>query len=543
MGFFILSEQQKKGQLASGRRVGHTEKANAALTAQQQMRDRQRDKITLYIGTPRTDPFATLLRWVGIPNTLYVPYAPEGIGVCGAPGKGKSGSVIDPLIRSSLDQGFPTIIYDFSGEQLRRHAAYAAALGYEVYVYAPGQPWSGTINILDFLNGPNDAEMAKQLAVVLNRNSSSGTENKGNKYFTDSADLLMQSLFMQAKRSSYPDLLMAWSILKLPDLAKRLELAEKEGWLDVWDEIGASALTSVAHAPPTSGGIVSTAKNTLAPLISPKFVPCLCGQTTIPLELTGKKLLVLQMEQETRDVVAPLLATILNLVVVKNIALRAQHSQSEPLVLAMDEFPTVYIPDINKWMSEYRKYGFIPILGYQFSPQMDNKYGKDLTRIVLGDCATNFGFNPQDYGTAEEYSKYFGEEEIIIKTRSQTYGKQSSSSRSEQYHKRPIYSPRDILTMRRWTCIFRNPAYEGTDEAALPWRIRIKIPQADKQAEKRSEALWDKKVRDRLIQRAKRFQLPLDDKKLRQELYNRTDLADSLFPPLANVNQQGEASS
>ena len=520
MGLFILGENQKKGKLASGRLVGRKEIAKAVKVAKQQMRERERNKVTLYVGSPHSRG-----------RTIWVPNAQEGIGICGAPGKGKTFSVIDPLIRSALDQGLPTIIYDFKGEQLRRHAAYAASLGYEVYVFAPGFAYSGTINILDFLKDPGDALMAKQLAVVINRNSKSGAESKQNEYFSQAADLLVQTLFMLAKGSIYPDLLQAWAILQLPDIAKRMLQARKEGWIDLWAEVSATSLTSVANATVTSDAIISTAVNTFAPMISREFIASVCGETTIPWEMTGKRLLFFQVDKATRDVVAPLLASVLHLVVVKNLAQR----RTEPLILAMDEFPTLYLPDITKWMSEERENGLVPILGYQFAPQMENKYGKDLTRIVLGDCATKFVFNPQEQGTAEDYSKYFGEEEIIINTRSRTSGKSSSTSRSEQYHKRSLFSARDILTMPKGKCIFTNPTYEGRDEAALPWCLKVKVPNIDKQAEKRSEQLWDKKVKERLIQRAKHLQLSLDDTALRQESNDRSDFADSMFPPLSDA--------
>lgn len=528
VGFFILGSGNKKAQLTSGRRVGQKEKYSAATVAQQQIRLRHRNKVTLYIGTPRNDFLAHFLSVLGVSRSIYIPNAQEGIAICGAPGKGKTFSTIDPLIRSSLDQGFPTIIYDFKGEQLRRHAAYAASLGYEVYVFAPGFPYSGTINPLDFLSDSGDSEMAKQLAVVINRNSQSGSHSKQNEYFSKAGDLLIQTLLMMAKGSIYPDLLMAWAILSLPDLAKRMLLAQKEGWLDVWAEVGATSLTSVASAAPTSGGIISTATNTFAPLISREFISCLCGKTTIPLELTGKRLLIFQLEQVSRDVVAPLLASILHLVVIKNLAQR----RKEPLVLAMDEFPTLYLPDVVKWINEYRENGLVTILGFQFYPQLENRYGKELTRAILGACATKFVFNPQEQGTAEEYSKYFGEEEVVINTRSRTYGKNSSTSRSEQYHKRPLFSGRDILTMPKGKCIFVNPAYEGRDEAALPWCLKVRVPKLDIQAEKRSEALWDKKVRARLTARDNKLQLPKQQEELRQELRNRVDFADSMFPPL-----------
>lgn len=518
MGFFIFSDRQKKGKLASGRRVGGTEIAKATKVSKQQINSRQHNKVTLYIGTPG---------WGR--RTIWVPNAQEGIGICGAPGKGKTFSVIDPLIRSALEQGFPTIIYDFKGEQLRRHTAYAASLGYEVHVFAPGKPYSGTINILDFLKGSDDAVMAKQLAIVINRNSKSGSSNKQHEYFSAAADLLLQTLLMLSKDSLYPDLLQSYAILKMPDLAKRLKLAQEERWLNIWIEVSAAVLTSVAHAEQTSGGIISTVVNTLAPLISRDLVPSICGQTTIPWQMTGKRLLFFQVDKETRDVVAPLLASVLHLVVLKNLAKR----RKEPLVLAMDEFPTLYLPDIIKWMSEERENGLVPILGYQFAPQMENKYGKDLTRIVLGDCGSKFIFNPQEQGTAEEYSKYFGEEEIVINTRSRTSGKNSSNSRSEQYHKRPLFSTRDILTLPKGKCIFVNPTYEHQDEAALPWCLRIKIPKSDLNIEKRSEHLWNIKVEKRLIQRAFSLQLSLNELEITQEFNNRVDFADVLLPNLA----------
>ncbi len=518
MAVFILGERQKKGKLASGRRAGAAEIAKARKIALQQIRARKRDGVTLYLGTPGLGG-----------QTIWVPNAQEGIGVCGAPGKGKSASAIERLIRSGLEQGFATIIYDFKGEQLRRHAAYAAELGYEVYVFAPGKPYSGTINALDFLKDASDAVMAKQIAIAINRNSKAGAESKQKDYFSDAADLLVQALLMMAKGSPYPDLLQAYAILRQPDVAERMLQAQKEGWLDIWTEAPANSLTSVAHAEQTSGGIVSTTNNTFAPMISREFVASICGKTTIPLEIKGKRLLFFQMDKSTRDVVAPLLASVLHLVLMKNLALR----RTEPLILAMDEFPTLYLPDITKLMSEERENGLVPIIGYQFSPQMENKYGKDLTRIILGDCATKFIFNPQEQTTAEDYSKYFDEEEIVIETRSRTSGKNPSTTRAEQYYKRRIVSAGEILKLPRGKCIFVNPSYEGRDEAALPWFIRIKIPNRDRQIERRSAKLWDQKIAPRLTARAKRLQLSLDDAQLTQELYDRLDVAESLFPPLA----------
>ncbi|NBD33216.1 MAG: type IV secretion system DNA-binding domain-containing protein [Cyanobacteria bacterium] len=525
--FLILTDPKKKGELASGRLAKGKEKRVASQLARQQMRTRKRNQVSLYFGTPQQTLLSRLLH----PKTLYIPEAQEGIAIAGAPGKGKTFSMIDPLIRSAIDQAFPVVVYAYKEEQLHRHAAYAAKAGYDVRVFAPGKPYSEIINPEDFLTDESDANMAQQLAIVLNRNASSAYSSASSSsadYFSKSADLLIQSLLMLAKSTIYPDLLMAWAILRLPNLAKRLQLAQQDNWLDLWAEPGATSLASVADAPQTAGGITSTANKTFAPLISREFVSSLCGQTTIPLNLEGKRILFFHLDQERRDAIAPLLASILHLTIVKNLA----SPRKDPLILVMDELPTLYLPDLVKWINEYRENGLVTILGYQNHAQLEHKYGKELTRSILGACATKVIFNPQDKVTAEEYEKYFGEEEIIIKSKSRSFGKNRGRSQSEQHQKRPLISARQLNTLPKGKCVFVNPAYGSEGEAALPQILSPKIPQADLIAQKNSEQLWEEKVRARLIERAQRSQISLDPNALRSELQNRFDVADSLFPVL-----------
>jgi type IV secretory pathway TraG/TraD family ATPase VirD4 len=524
VGCGVLSRYHQKGKVATARSAKAAEKNAAARLAEQQLKARIYNEITLYAGTP-VEP----LLGMGRRRTLWVPNAQEGIAVCGGPGKGKSFSVIDPLIRSAIDQRHPTIVYDFKGEQLRRHAAYAAQRGYQVYVFAPGKPWSGVINPIDLVKAADDpAIMSKQLAQVFNLNTHGlGSGGQKNEYFADASNLLIQTLLLMSKDTPFPDLLMSWSILSLPNLAKRMLLAVEQQWIDIWTEVSATSLTSIAEAEVTVGGVISTAVNTMAPLISRQFVSCLCGETTIPLEMTGKTLLFFQLDQMTRDVVAPLLASILHLVVLKNLSKR----RNEPLVLAMDEFPTIFLPDIVKWINEYRENGLVTILGFQNYSQLEYKYGRELSRAILGACATKFIFNPQDVNTAEEYSRFCGEEDVVLNTRSQSYGRSSGYSHSEQYHRRPLYSARDILTLPKGWSIFINPAYASRQEAALPWLLRAQIPKRDQQAEAKSKELWDRKVCQRLIERASKLQIPLDEELLRAELVNRKQFANYTLLP------------
>jgi len=135
----ILTDPKKKGKLASGRLAQGKEKRAASQLARKQMRARKRNQVSLYFGTPQQTLLSRLLH----PKTLYIPDAQEGIAIAGAPGKGKTFSMIDPLIRSAIDQAFPVVVYAYKEEQLHRHAAYAAKAGYDVRVFAPGKPYSG----------------------------------------------------------------------------------------------------------------------------------------------------------------------------------------------------------------------------------------------------------------------------------------------------------------------------------------------------------------------------------------------------------------
>ncbi|MEO0844121.1 MAG: type IV secretory system conjugative DNA transfer family protein, partial [Cyanobacteria bacterium J06643_5] len=127
--FKLISGSNYKGKVATSYWGGSREKSQAAKKAKKQISKPIRNSVGLYVGTPpyirnslqkkwyksgllKTKP--TLSQQILSSNsTLYVPDAQRGIAVIGAAGSGKTFSVIDPLIRSAFDQGFPMLLYDF----------------------------------------------------------------------------------------------------------------------------------------------------------------------------------------------------------------------------------------------------------------------------------------------------------------------------------------------------------------------------------------------------------------------------------------------
>jgi type IV secretory pathway TraG/TraD family ATPase VirD4 len=474
-------------------------------------------------------------------HTLYVPDAQRGISVCGGAGSGKTFSVIDPLIRSALDQGFPTIIYDFKyAAQTKRAVAYARKRGYTVRVFAPGFPESEICNPLDLLRDEEDAVAAGQLAQVINKNFDRGGGDSSDKFFQEAGDNLVEGILLVTKAVArltgdpkYCDLMMAQAILSLDKLPQRLESASK-GILKVWTTRPLSQLMSVKDSEKTVAGILGTAQRVFQRFLKKDFVGAFCGQTTLPLDLDGKQLIIFGLDRNNRDIVGPLLAAILHMVVVRNVSRTVP--RTDPLIVALDELPTLYLPQLVNWLNENREDGFCGILGYQNIAQLEKAYGKELARAIFGGTACKFIFNPQDGESAKIFADYLGEQEIHFSSKSQSMssGKGGTSrSTSEHYQKRHLFEASEFLKLGTGRAVVVNPAYIRSQESYVPLLQSIKVPQSDIKEQFWSEGMWDV-IRPRLIERNHNT---ISDEDRSCQFEERRVLAEKLFP-LLQVNQQ-----
>lgn len=502
----------KRGKLSTGRFAGRAERWAAQAMAKKQQRPQRPHQVALKAGN------------------LAIPNAQQSLAVAGAPDSGKTFSIIDPAIRASIAQGFALVIYDFKGSQLEAHAAWAASQGYQVSILAPGQPYSDVCNPLDFLADETDSLMAAQLAQVLQKNTQRDGAYRDNDFFTSAGTNLVEAVMLLAKLTPYPDLLMASKILNLSELPTRIQAAGEAGLIPPWTLESFSQLMASDGADKQIAGIIATAQRTFKTFTGKQLFSSFCGKTTIPLVFTGKQVLFLQVDIQKRDAVSPLLAAALHLVVSQNFA----QPRKTPLVIALDELPTLYLPDLPKWINEFRSYGFVGLLGYQNFAQLQHIYGRDLSRALFAACGTKVFFNPKDRETAQEFSSYLGEKDVKFYAHSRGRG---GYNRSEQFQRVPLLTPDQILKLDQGECILINSAYKGSGEASVPLRTRVKIPQREIRTQQRSVALWHGQVRDRLIQRATQRQPAAD---LNHENEVRQEIAERLFPlPLT----QGAANS
>ena len=473
--------------------------------------------------------------------TVYVPDLQRGVAVMGGAGSGKTFSVIDPLIRSSIDQGFPTIVYDFKyPAQTKRILAYALKRGYKTHIFAPGYPESCTCNPIDLLKNDEDAIAAGQLIEVIGKNTDRSKGNaSGDKFFEDAGLTLVEGILLATRAvenildrdfdsdnpRQYCDLMMASSILNLPKLPQRLEIASKE-ILNVWTSRPFAQLISVKDAEKTSSGITVTAQRMFQKFLKKDFIGAFCGRTTLPLDLNGKQLVIFGLDRNNRDIVGPLLAAVFHTIVARNISRTIP--REDPLIVAIDELPTLYLPYLVNWLNEGREDGFCGILGFQNIAQLEKIYGKELARAIIGGCATKLIFNPQDPDSGKFFSDLLGETEVGYKTKSKSTssGKSGSSSRStsENIQKKPLFEAAQFNRLPTGKAVILNPAMSGDKESYIPLLKKFKIPQWDIDEQNWSESKFDL-IREMLIEKRQN----LSDEVIKKQFEVRLELAQKIF--------------
>ncbi|MBD2596048.1 type IV secretory system conjugative DNA transfer family protein [Nostoc spongiaeforme FACHB-130] len=475
-----LDGRGRSSKLARARWAGARERTAARKLAMKLIQKRKHNRVALYVGTPKGATFEEVgnKRIINLPedsSILYLPEAQRGIFVCGGPGGGKTKSMINPLLWSAIDQGIPIILYDFKFDrqksateeakgQAPQIAGYAAMRGYEVSILAPGFQESCVANPLDFLRSETDAEMARQLAIVLNKNFklSSGGDSSESGFFVNAGDQLAQAIFMLAKGTNFPDIMMCHAILSLPKLIERIQQAD----LNPWVRVAFEQFLSVAGSPETAASIVGTASGLFTRFMTPSTLSAFCGQTNIPLDLKGRKMVVFGMDKEKRDVIAPLLVSILHLLCTRNLA----GKRTDPLVLALDELPTLYLPALVDWLNQNREDGLISILGLQNLSQLEKAYSKETTNAIFGGCATKIIFNPQDDVAAERFSNFLGDEQIRHKERSRSFGGKggASTSISEQNTTRKLFEISQFNSLPPGRAVIISPGFRSGKDVGLP---------------------------------------------------------------------------
>ena len=464
----------------------------------------------------------------GIPNQaalklerLILPDLQPAVAVVGRSRGGKTRSFVDPGLKNALQQGWTNLVLDVKGNLMRKHAAYAYSQGYDVYVYAPGFPYSDGLNFLKFMSDPADAKKAEEIATVLEANFGEPGARKDN-FFSPQGVALLKLVFMLAKASPFPDLLSAWKFLSLPDLAGRLEAAHHydrfncEGGIGSWIGEAAVALRSVAHAEETSVGIVGSAVTNFQTMIERSILPSLIDHT-MPLDLPGKQIIFFQIDEQNEAATAPLVATAIHMLVKRNLNARVRRENT--LGLWLDEFDSIALPDIKNWINRFAEYGLVATLSYQSDSQVKLRYSRDYADSILSSCGTKIFFNTGHPQTADKFSQSLGSQEVNYHSESRSYGKNYSRSLTEHKQKAPLITGAAINRFRTGECIILSPGYQYR-----PHKLKVKIDPKNDRLWHKCSSIWDDKILPYKLKK------PDETEPMEVSLINRQVVAEATLP-------------
>lgn len=570
LGFIYLSgDGNGKNKLANSYWGGEKEIKTARKKALKQLKSPTRNSACLYLNSDSYINQKLKVNWekqgFKIPwkqikkektKTFYIPDTARGTMVVGAAGTGKTYSVIDPAIRSSLDQGFPTIVYDFKyPAQTERCAAYAAARGYEVIIIAPGMKESYTCNPLEFLRDEEDAVSAGQLSQTIRKNMDTGDGKGGDKFFEAAGNSLVEGIFLLTKAvprllaQKYPeefaqadgktpnkqawsfcDLIMSQQILSLDNVAERLFQAKENGVIRTWSTVPLTQVFQSKDSEKTISGIAATASEVFQKFLKKDFIGSFCGDTNFDLDIEGKKLVIFGLDRINRDIVGPLLAAIINMIVNRNVSRR--EPRKDPLMVFLDEVVSMYLPNLPFWLAENREDGFNGFLAFQNYGQLKKRYGEDMAKVIMANCSTKLIFNPQENDSNKMFSEMLGETEVRFKTRSTSSSKGGGSrSINQQIQKKPLFEPAEFGRLGQGRCVVLNPNYKRKKEAYIPLLRDMQVKKGDILQQEWSVANWEA-VRQHVLKQNQNNLSNHEDvaEILTEMIEERRFLAEKLFP-------------
>ena len=538
----VLGGIGKQPQFAQARFANRIEKIRLCYAAKKQLREKRLDRVCLYCGS-----YSQWQMWGPIPAlqilltgkspSIFIPSANKGIDIIGVTGSGKTFSALDPLCASAIEQGLALFVYDAKGKergeegQIPFLATHALRHGYNVRIFAPGRDYSCVINPLDFMRDPQDTSAAETLATNFHDNLRGESQRKDG-FFAPAAQRILVGSFMIAKGTKYPDLAMAFSIIKLPKLAERLAYAAKQNneYYDLWIQIIFSQLVALIESDRAMANVMASADDVIANFMRPDIVPCLIGATNVSLRLEEKDLLILQSDTKRITVVNPILASVTGLSIGENFG----KARSIPIVYSFDEVSTFKVKGAPDWVNIFRSQGYASIYGAQSIEQYYNMYGKDKAAILRNTCGTRMWFNPGSTQTAKVFSEYLGKKLITLKNKSVSYSRAGRTvTTSEQKKEVDLVEIRDWLGYREGELVCINPHIETAKNqkngrGSIPWKLaRMPIPSSDIHRYKECKGVWSSKLSDKFLQQEISRREKLDYK---LEIKKRERLAEQLLP-------------
>lgn len=208
------------------------------------------------------------------------------------------------------------------------------------------------------------------------------------------------------------------------------------------------------------------------------------------------------------------------------------------LWIVVDELPSLKkIPALSMLMAEGRGFGAAVVLGIQEINQLEEEFGKNTSKSILGLCSTQLHFRLNNADTAEWVSKVLGEAEREEVDEDLNYsaddirdGVRVSSKRQN----RKIVLPSEIMDLPDLSCFAKIWGVESKARIDIPFLRLPKIADGFIQGDE------NETVGMRLLNAARALRMEADTDVAPKELSNKhgTEVSKGQLPALSDIEQE-----
>ncbi|EHH2456263.1 type IV secretion system DNA-binding domain-containing protein [Vibrio parahaemolyticus] len=208
------------------------------------------------------------------------------------------------------------------------------------------------------------------------------------------------------------------------------------------------------------------------------------------------------------------------------------------LWVVVDELPSLKkIPALSRLMAEGRGFGAAVVLGIQEINQLEEEFGKNTSKTILGLCSTQFHFRLNNADTAEWVCKVLGEAEREEVDEDLNYsaddirdGVRVSSKRQN----RKIVLPSEIMDLPDLSCFAKIWGVESKARIDIPFLRLPKIADGFIQGDE------NETVGMRLLNAARAMKMEADTDFVPNELSNKhgTEVSKGQLPALSDIEQE-----
>lgn len=406
----------------------------------------------------------------GIVN-IQNPYT--GIFISGGAGAGKSKSIIEPLIADCGRKEFTGVIYDFKFPELAKYVAtaYQGSDVKQYYINFTDLTRTHRINPISPEIMRNDS-FAREFAFTILANLNPQMVSKPD-FWSDNATSLLASTFWYLKKN-HPTLCTlphAMSMILQPDLEALLRTLSKD--IKCADMI-APILTAYANkADNQLAGVVSSLQISLSK-INTEEVYYITSGNDFSLDLNNpnsKGILTIGNEPTLATTYAPIIGLILT-----SASKLLNQQGKEKSVFMMDEFPTVFVPNVEQLPATARSNKVATILACQDIAQIVSSYGKEKSDIILSNLGNQFFGRTTNLQTAQRVSQIFGKSDKLMVTESNNYERKllrerrKGSGESFSYQERDLVKVQDVTTLNTgdfYTILSEGKTRQGLSSIAI----------------------------------------------------------------------------